>query len=727
MKSIKIPFFAFLMTCCFGIGAVRAADDILIADFEGGSYGEWKVEGKAFGTKPCDAKLANQLGFNGFSGKGMVQSFTKRDTKLTGSLTSPEFLIERDYINMRIGGGPNKQTVGVKVLVDGKEVGRVGSEKSNFLDETGLCVKDYRGKKAVVVIYDNDLGWWGYIAVDDIRQSDQKVGYEKAEKRLKVTGKLLLFPIAKSGTGRNVLVQDEVGVKLHSLMASLAQTQADIAWWGYLEVDDYIGKTVTVSVDQKIGGSVLGMIECADEPRLLQPKYDEPLRPQFHFSQLTGWNNDPNGMLWSDGFYHLFWQCNPLGTAWGNMYWGHAKSADLIHWTEMNRAVRSGPGKGTPAHLRHPSMAVGACFSGGGNVDVHNTAGWKTGDKDVLFLLVSDMNNGQSMVYSVDGGNTFQYYEKNPVFTLAGNDGKPLWYAPGNHWVAVVFDTTKEEGENIAFWTSTNLKAWEHQSHLKGFHECPELFELPVDGNANNKKWVVFGAKPDYLIGSFDGKKFTPDSDIKQSTIFGHVYAGQRFSNTPDGRVIYMGWAKVEMGQAPFNQGFSLPLNLTLRTVKDKQIHLFANAVNELEALRGVPVVELKNMDLNSANASVSKDLSGQLYDVCITLQKKGNPKEAIITIGGTTITYTFETETCNGRAAPMTEDQANIRILLDRPTAEVFSADGYSYELMKRSDGGKNVGSIAVKADAPQGSSVVIKRLTVYPMKSIWKDNAKK
>ena len=133
--------------------------------------------------------------------------------------------------------------------------------------------------------------------------------------------------------------------------------------------------------------------------------------PQFHpeppIQGGGGLSSNPNGLLWADGRYHMFWQCNPLGTAWGNMYWGHASSPDLIHWTEMKRAVRSGPANGTPDSLRHPSMAAGACFSGGGNVDINNTAGWKTGDNDTVFLLVSDMSRGQSIAYSTDGGENF--------------------------------------------------------------------------------------------------------------------------------------------------------------------------------------------------------------------------------------------------------------------------------------------------------------------------------
>jgi len=722
---IRLPLLATLLFAAQT--AFPAAEEIILADFESGSYGDWKVEGTAFGEKPSDEKFSAKSGVSGFSGKGVAQSSPNRDVKPTGTLTSPEFTIERDYINLQIGGGANKATTGVKVLVEGKEVAAVSGGRSNFMDETSIPVKEFRGKKAVVVVYDQDPGWWGVVAVDDIRQSDERVGYDRVEKKIPVTGKLLLFPVAKPGADRSVEITDEKSVKIHTLLATLAQKKEDIMWWGYLEVDDYIGKTVTVSVNQKVGGSLLDMIECADEPRMLQPKYGEALRPQLRFSQLTGWNNDPNGMLWADGFYHLFWQCNPLGTAWGNMYWGHAKSPDLIHWTEMKRAVRSGPGKAKPEYPLHPSMAFGACFSGGGNVDVHNTAGWKTGDKDVQFLLVSDMSRGQSIAYSTDGGENFKFYDKNPVFTLDGNDAKPLWYEPGKHWVVVVFDKRKELGDNIAIWTSPNLKDWRHESNVPGFHECPEIFELPVDGNPNNKKWVLAGATMDYLVGAFDGKKFTPDPQEKQTLLTkANVYAGQCFSNAPDGRVIYMAWAKVPMGDSPFNNGFSIPIEFTLRTVADGRVNLFANPVKEIETLREAPVVELKNVELNAANPSLTKDLPGQLIDACITLRKQGQPKSVVITLGGSSVTYNFEAEVCGTKPTPTTDGKIKIRILIDRPTIEIFGGEGYSYDLMKRPDAGKDLRNLSIKADAPPGSGVVVDSLTVYPMKSIWMSRAK-
>jgi fructan beta-fructosidase len=713
------------------------AGDIALAKFEGegGSYGDWKVEGTGFGTEPTDRKIATKLGFRGFTAKWLTRSSSTQDAKATGRLTSPEFVIERDYISMLIGGGHDPSKEGVKVLVEGQEVGRVcgANDRGNYLDEACIPVKQYRGRKAVVVIYDDDTNpYTGYVAVADIRQSNEKTGYERVEKKVKITGKLLLLPIAKEGVERSIVITNEGGVKLHTLFGVLAQNKEDIAWWAHLDVDDALGKTVTVAVDKKVGGSLLDLIECADEPRFLRTKYDEPQRPQFHFSQLTGWSNDPNGLTWHDGNYHLFWQCVPVGLSqsFRNMSWGHAKSPDLVHWTEMKRAIRPDAGRETPANLRHPSMAAGSCFSGSGNVDINNTAGWQKGKDKTMVLAFTDTGCGESIAYSTDKGESWTIYEGSPVIKHQGRDPKLTWYAPGQHWVMAVFDIRPPYGDNISIYTSKDLKQWEYASSIKGFYECAEIFELP-DGNPATKKWGIFGADAKYAIGTFDGKKFTPDSEERGSTIYGKLYAGQCFNNSPDGRVIYITWAmtwpKPEKVIQPFNQGFSIPMQLTFKTVKGGQVHMFANAVKEIESLREAPVVNVSRLELNRGQASFSKALPGQLYDVCVTLQKKGSPKEATIALGGTTITYNFESETCAGKPAPMTGDKVNIRILIDRPTAEVFSADGYSYELMGRKDAGENVGQISVKIDAPEGSGVTVESLNVYPVKSIWPHGAGK
>ena len=711
------------------IAFVMASDDILIADFEGDSYGEWKVEGQAFGQRPTTAETAKAYGISGFKGDGLASSWLDRSLKPLGKLTSPAFTIERDYINMRLGGSPFKGAGGVKIIVDGQEVVDRQAVKGHALNDTSISVKAYKGKNASIVIYDGSPGYWGLILVDDIRQSDTKVGFEKVTKEMEITRKLLLFPVANSGSRRPISITVD-GILVHRLDACLAMNKEEVAWWGYLDMSDMIGKVASISLEEKIGGSLRAMIECADEPRCLLPKYDEQYRPQFHFSQLQGWNNDPNGMVYYNGRYHLFWQCNPLGTGWGNMYWGHASSPDMVNWTEHKRALRSGGGKGVPLEKRHPAMAVGACFSGSGNVDHNNATGLNVGDTKTLLLFNSDMNAGISAYYSHDGTNFNRWMEKYPL-GIPGRDAKVIFHEPTKQWVAISCLENKEFGRHFPILTSPDLKHWTFEQNFKDVHECPEMFELPVldkDGNPpsprlRRTKWVLMEASSEYFIGEFNGKQFVPDSSSKQVTMIPRsCYAGQCFSDSPDGRAVYIGWAGIVTENMPFNQGFTIPMNLTLRTVKDGKIHLFANPVKEVDILRRHPELEAANIKLNAGNQRYSKELKEELYDICLTLRKSGNPKTATIKLERMSLTYDFVTEKFGNMAAPLSDGKVTVRILVDRPTMEVFMADGYSYHLHQRKlDSGKKPGALTLSVDAPAGSGVAVEELKAYPMKSIW------
>lgn len=199
-----------------------------------------------------------------------------------------------------------------------------------------------------------------------------------AERTMKVTGKLLLVPVGKKPISRsyNRWLTIKVGdILVHKLQGDIVGDKSAIQWWGYLDMSEYVGRTAKISIEGKdINSRTLSLLEFSDKRRNLLPLYREKTRPQFHFSQMQGWNNDPNGMLYLDGTYHMFFQSNPLGKNWGNMYWGHATSKDLVYWTEHKRALRTFGGK-TPLAKRHPSMSVASSFSGGGNVDHTNAAG----------------------------------------------------------------------------------------------------------------------------------------------------------------------------------------------------------------------------------------------------------------------------------------------------------------------------------------------------------------
>ncbi|MGB2823501.1 MAG: glycoside hydrolase family 32 protein, partial [Phycisphaerae bacterium] len=495
--------------------AVAATDvDILIADFEGKTYGEgWKVEGEAFGKAPAKGKLGGQMAVTGFEGKGLVNTFLGGDPP-TGKLTSPEFTIERDYIKFLIGGGGHKGKTCMNLLVGGEVVLTATGPNtqpggSEFLNWENWDVRKYKGKTAVLEIVDAASGGWGHINVDQISQSNTQAKkkpfvapkpgrganpHEENAREIRITGKYIIFPVSNRGQrGRmTITVGDQL---VHNLDCDFAPNPDATDWWTYLDMGEYIGKTAKVVA--RADPNVCKLFESSDEIRNLQPLYDEALRPQFHMSQMRGWNNDTNGLLYYDGLYHFFWQCNPAGRGWANMYWGHATSPDMVHWTEHDRALRSFGGN---VKNRHPKMAVKNCFSGSGNVDLYNTAGWQTGKDKTLVLAFTDTGCGEALAYSTDRGKTWKYYEGNPVIKHSGRDPKLMWYEPGKHWVIAVFDQDKDKkiGRNIALYMSKDLKKWELTSKIPGYFECAEIFELPVDGDPKKTKWVIYAADARY-------------------------------------------------------------------------------------------------------------------------------------------------------------------------------------------------------------------------------------
>ena len=261
--------------------------------------------------------------------------------------------------------------------------------------------------------------------------------------------------------------------------------------------------------------------------------YQEQYRPQFHFSPMKNWTNDPNGLVFYKGEYHLFFQHNPTGINWGNMTWGHAVSPDLVHWTQLEHAI-------------HPDK-LGTIFSGSAVVDWDNTAGFQTGDEKVIVCIYTSAGNPftQSIAYSNDRGRTWTKYEKNPVLKhiVGGNrDPKVFWHAPTKKWVMALF----LDGGKYALFGSPNLKEWTKLSDVppSGADECPDMFELPVDGDAKNTRWVFWGGNSNYLIGKFDGTTFTKEAGPFRFEHGNNYYAAQSYSDIPkeDGRRIQIAW-----------------------------------------------------------------------------------------------------------------------------------------------------------------------------------------
>jgi fructan beta-fructosidase len=292
----------------------------------------------------------------------------------------------------------------------------------------------------------------------------------------------------------------------------LAESNPD--FWVFSDLSVYVGQLLTLElVGKGARAAQLAPVYSSEEIKGREEIYQERLRPQFHFSSRRGWNNDPNGLVYQDGIYHLFYQHNPYGWNWGNMHWGHAISTDLVHWEELPSAI-------------YPQQFGDWAFSGSAVIDRENTAGFSEDGQRALVAAYTSTGRGEVIAYSFDQGRTWQEYEGNPVINDVGRgrDPKVFWYDPARHWVMVLYQEETEKNRNghafirrfLYIFTSPNLKDWTYQSKLPNFYECPELFELPVDGDPANTKWVIYGANGDYLVGAFDGQVFTPESGKHQ-------------------------------------------------------------------------------------------------------------------------------------------------------------------------------------------------------------------
>ena len=343
--------------------------------------------------------------------------------------------------------------------------------------------------------------------------------------------------------------------------------------------------------------------QTPDNP-VTQSGYDEQYRPQIHFTPAKNWINDPNGMVYQDGTYHLFYQYNPQGNDWGNMSWGHATSTDLMHWTEQAVALTRD--------------ALGAVFSGSCVIDKNNTAGFGANAMVALYTAAGETGDvagkqQQSIAYSTDGGKNFTRFANNPVIKNDDDnlrDPKVFWHESSKQWIMALAKGWKM---GVEFYGSADLKSWKHLSTfvvpLKGRPslqwECPDLFPLNLKSqtsNLNSEKWVLIvsvnpggplvGSGTMYFTGQFDGTTFTADEgDYPLWLDYGmDNYAGVTWSNTGD-RHIMIGWMNNwsysgAVPCSPWRSAMTLPRELSLTEYEGKPL-LCSTVVKEIDGIAG--------------------------------------------------------------------------------------------------------------------------------------------
>jgi fructan beta-fructosidase len=436
-------------------------------------------------------------------------------------------------------------------------------------------------------------------------------------------------------------------------------------------------------------------------------------RPQFHFTPRVNWTNDPNGLVYYNGEYHLFFQHNPVGINWGNMTWGHAISTDLLHWQQLPNALEPD--------------SLGTMFSGSAVVDRNDTSGFQDGQEKTLVAIYTAAGSTseesqeqpftQCIAFSNDCGRTWIKYGGNPVINhivKENRDPKVVRHAPSSKWVMALY----KDGNTYALFNSPDLKTWTHMHDLEmpECSECPDFFEIPVDGEAGVTRWVFTAANGRYLVGKFDGTRYVPESGPLQVDYGANYYAVQTYSDTPDGRRIQIAWmAGGKYPDMPFNQQMSLPCELTLRNTEEG-LRLFRNPIKELESLREHEQIwhDLALRD----NANLLDKVNGDLFDIVLHLEL--NHGDFNLVVRGEVIAYSTSTNqlTCLGKQVGITpvNGELKLRVLVDRSSIEIFVNDGQA-----------TMTSCFLPAPVNHSLGVTgtdgvrVKHMSIYGLKSTW------
>lgn len=517
----------------------------------------------------------------------------------------------------------------------------------------------------------------------------------------KIQSSYLLIPVEEKAPEIKISVSASNPTHQYAFDVHLAVDKID--YWMPLDVKELKDQNLTLSF-LGVNESILGIKEIKQSNEF-EFEYNEKYRPQFHFSPEYGWMNDPNGMVYLDGEYHLFYQYNPYGSMWGNMHWGHAVSTDLNSWTYLPTAIAPD--------------SLGAIFSGSAVIDVNNTAGFGKNAMVAIYTSAGRVQS-QSIAYSTDKGRTFTKYEGNPVIPNPGipdfRDPKVFWHNESNQWIMSL--ATKQ---TITFYGSANLKSWTRLSEFGdgigshgGVWECPDLVSLDYNGKT---KWVLIvsinpggpngGSATQYFIGDFDGKTFRAAAlpyplwmDYGRDN-----YAGVTWSNIPenDGRKIFMGWMSNwdyanNVPTKNFRSAMTVARELKIAN-NGKHLVVSSYPVAETRTLRALEsakkdvVVEkevvLSNLlDKNKGTYEIEMTLKPQNAGIFGFMLQNSKNEELEFRFDMTTGFFSihrhksglvdFEGRFAAGMNAPLVKKDAyKVRVLVDKASAEIFINEG--------------------------------------------------
>ena len=533
--------------------------------------------------------------------------------------------------------------------------------------------------------------------------------------RINGDGKYLMLPVQESNDDARIVVLVDGNID-RTVNVRLAKSKVD--YFVPLDLTSYNGHDVLLNVITTQNRS--NIREAKDDAcwknLSLTDTFDisnrEKYRPAYHHTPLYGWMNDPNGMFYKDGVWHLYYQWNPYGSKWQNMTWGHSSSTDLVNWNHHPAAIEAN--------------GLGAVFSGSSVVDTENTAGF--GKNAVVSLYTSaDLSQIQSIAHSVDHGHTFEIYPGNPVITLESEARDPnmFWDTANNRWVLSLAHALDHE---MLFFTSPDLKNWTLQSAFgkgkgaqDGVWECPDLFKLKVDGT-DEEKWVLVcninpggpfgGSATQYFVGDFDGTTFKADTDAdgniptKWMDYGKDHYATVSWSGAPDNRRTLIGWMSnwqyaAEVPTLQYRSANTLPREAGLFKNANGQIYMSSAPSPELVNLRDKEIVKVNNKSAGRKNRVFSLPVSNDgVCEILLDLDCRradsvdiriANNADESVTLRYNSSDHTLSFDRRHSGIVDFSQDfpavtvaptfendkKISLRIFIDKSSMEVFGNNG--------------------------------------------------
>lgn len=530
-------------------------------------------------------------------------------------------------------------------------------------------------------------------------------------KKIKIEKRYIELPISCTAQPKRLsfFLKDhlvfDLDVKLDMMNPDLVQ---------YIDMSRFLGQEFSITVEPEMAFS-LEQADAKDDKGL----YGEKYRPTAHFTTSRGWINDPNGLCKYNNRYHLFFQYNPAGTDWGNMHWGHAVSIDLMHWKEKDIAL-------------YPDE-FGTMFSGSAIVDARNVTGLKQNEHNVILLYytaaggTSRLSEGkvftQCLAYSVDGGETFQKYHKNPMIDSVTNenrDPKVVFHpSSGKYYLALYLSDNK-----FALFISSNLLDWKwHQDVvLPEDGECPDFYPLKLE-ETNEEYWIFSGASDRYLVGNIrpDGT-FQPIQTAKRLHYGMNSYAAQTFSGITDGRVLRMAWNTAGIPYSPFNSAMCFPTELSLHST-DGEKRVCIMPVKEIEQL--YLLQKSIGETVIMAEKSLSVPLSGRAQDIFLRIASSGNMPFTISLLGLKIEIHPSENMLkCKDSTMPLfiNKNEIRLRILTDSNAVEIFAHNGEAFSCIGHI-ADYNLNQLIIKAG---NEPLIVYKVSVAELKNIWNDERK-